>query len=70
MFRIDFDDPEIEWHLLDGDSAPAPGIAAVLTPGHTPGHQSFVVDLPDGSGYVFIPGHDPDVWPALIASCS
>jgi N-acyl homoserine lactone hydrolase len=25
----------------------------VLTPGHTPGHQSFVIDLPDGSGYVF-----------------
>jgi N-acyl homoserine lactone hydrolase len=84
----------------------------VLTPGHTPGHQSFVIDLPDGSGYVLafdaadlmenieqelavggfvhceaadtlvgirrlkqiaaatgyrlIPGHDPDVWPALV----
>jgi glyoxylase-like metal-dependent hydrolase (beta-lactamase superfamily II) len=53
MFRIDYDDPEIDWRLLDGDSEPAPGIRAVLTPGHTPGHQSFVVDLPDGEGYVF-----------------
>jgi N-acyl homoserine lactone hydrolase len=53
MFRIDFDDPEIDWRLVDGDTELAPGIRAVLTPGHTPGHQSFVIDLPDGSGYVF-----------------
>ena len=53
MFRIDFDDPEIDWRRLDGDGALAPGISAVLTPGHTPGHQSFVIDLPDGGGYVF-----------------
>jgi N-acyl homoserine lactone hydrolase len=36
-----FDDPEIDWRLLDGDAELAPGISAVLTPGHTPGHQSF-----------------------------
>ena len=53
MFRIDYDDPEIDWRLLDGDDELAPGISVVLTPGHTPGHQSFVIDLPDGSGYVF-----------------
>lgn len=52
MFRIDFDDPDIDWRLLDGDTTLAPGIDALLTPGHTPGHQSFVVDLPSG-GYVF-----------------
>jgi N-acyl homoserine lactone hydrolase len=52
MFRIDFDDPETEWQLLDGDAELAPGISAVLTPGRTPGHQSFVIDLPDGRGYV------------------
>jgi glyoxylase-like metal-dependent hydrolase (beta-lactamase superfamily II) len=52
MFRIDFDDPEIDWRLLDGDAELAPGITAVLTPGHTPGHQSFVIDLPDRQGYV------------------
>jgi N-acyl homoserine lactone hydrolase len=113
MFRIDYDDPDIDWRLLDGDAELAPGIAAVLTPGHTPGHQSFVLDLEDGSGYVLafdagdlvenfeqelpvggfvhcqaadtlpairrlkaiaaergyrlIPGHDPEVWPALLS---
>lgn len=112
MFRIDYDDPDIYWQLVDGDVQLAPGIRTVFTPGHTPGHQSFVVDLPDGDGYVLafdaadlrenldgelppggfvrcraedalasmlrlkelaaetgypiIPGHDPDVWPALI----
>jgi N-acyl homoserine lactone hydrolase len=112
MFRIDFDDPDIDWRLIDGDAELAPGLRAVLTPGHTPGHQSFAVDLPDGNGYVLafdaadleenierelavggfvhcraedtvepiltlkriaaetgyriIPGHDPEVWPALI----
>ncbi|HLM84595.1 MAG TPA: N-acyl homoserine lactonase family protein [Solirubrobacteraceae bacterium] len=112
MFRIDYDDPDIDWRLLDGDAELAPGIHALLTPGHTPGHQSFVIDLPGGEGFVFafdaadlrenidgelavggfvhceaqdtiapirrlkqaasargyrvIPGHDPDVWPALI----
>jgi glyoxylase-like metal-dependent hydrolase (beta-lactamase superfamily II) len=112
VFRIDFDDPEIDWRLLEGDAELAPGITAVFTPGHTPGHQSFVIDLPGGRGYVLafdaadlrenvenelavggfvhceaedtvapirklkriaaekgydvIPGHDPEVWPALI----
>jgi glyoxylase-like metal-dependent hydrolase (beta-lactamase superfamily II) len=112
MFRIDFDDPDIDWQLLDGDAELAPGVRALLTPGHTPGHQSFVIDLPSGGGFVFafdaadlteniegelavggfvhcsaedtvapirllkeiarargyplIPGHDPQVWPALI----
>jgi glyoxylase-like metal-dependent hydrolase (beta-lactamase superfamily II) len=34
----------------------APGITAVPTYGHTPGHQSFVVELDDGvggGGFVF-----------------
>ena len=34
----------------------APGVSAVLTAGHTPGHQSFVVDLDlsvGGGGLVF-----------------
>jgi N-acyl homoserine lactone hydrolase len=52
MFRIDFDDPLINWHLLDGDAEILPGLSGFTTPGHTPGHQSFVVALKDGSGYV------------------
>lgn len=52
MFRIDYDDPDIDWRLIDGDVELAPGVRTVFTPGHTPGHQSFVIDLPDGKGYV------------------
>lgn len=32
--------------LLDGDTVLAPGVSAIDTRGHTPGHQSFVVELP------------------------
>jgi glyoxylase-like metal-dependent hydrolase (beta-lactamase superfamily II) len=52
MFRIDFDDPRIRWQLLDGDAEIVPGLWAFTTPGHTPGHQSFVVELQNGNGYV------------------
>jgi N-acyl homoserine lactone hydrolase len=53
MFRIDYDDPRIDWRLLDGDVELVPGITALLTPGHTPGHQSFVIECQDGRGWVF-----------------
>lgn len=45
IFRVDFDDPRIDWRLADGDREIAPGLTAVATYGHTPGHQSFVVEL-------------------------
>jgi N-acyl homoserine lactone hydrolase len=45
IFRIDFDDPVIDWRLADGELEIAPGVVAVPTYGHTPGHQSFVVTL-------------------------
>jgi N-acyl homoserine lactone hydrolase len=53
IYRIDFDDPRIDWRQADGDVQIAPGVTAVLTAGHTPGHQSFVVDLAEGGGFVF-----------------
>lgn len=53
MARVDYDDPRIDWQRADGDVQIAPGVTALLTPGHTPGHQSFVVDLAGGGGYVF-----------------
>lgn len=60
MFAVDWDDPRIDWRFLDGDAEIAPGIDALLTAGHTPGHQSFVVHLDasareqhDTPGYVF-----------------
>jgi N-acyl homoserine lactone hydrolase len=56
IFRIDFDDPRLDWRQADGDVEIAPGVTAVLTAGHTPGHQSFIVDLDPsvgGGGLVF-----------------
>lgn len=56
MFRMDYDDPRIDWRLADGDTEIAPGVTAVLTAGHTPGHQSFVVRVDEsagGGGFVF-----------------
>ena len=53
IFRVDFDDPRLSWVVSDGDVEIAPGVTAVLTAGHTPGHQSFVVDLEGGGGFVF-----------------
>jgi N-acyl homoserine lactone hydrolase len=56
IFRVDFDDPAIDWQLADGEAEIAPGITAVPTYGHTPGHQSFVVELDEasgGDGFVF-----------------
>lgn len=44
-FRSDYDLPDLDWHLVDGDWQVAPGLRALLTRGHTPGHQSFIVDL-------------------------
>jgi glyoxylase-like metal-dependent hydrolase (beta-lactamase superfamily II) len=39
----------VEWRVLDGDAELADGVRALETPGHTPGHISFRVDLP-GTG--------------------
>jgi N-acyl homoserine lactone hydrolase len=50
IFRVDFDDPRIDWRLADGDTEIAPGVSAVLTAGHTPGHQSFVVSVDERAG--------------------
>ena len=56
IFRVDFDDPRIDWRTAEGDTEIAPGVTAVLTAGHTPGHQSFVVRIDPsagGGGFVF-----------------
>jgi N-acyl homoserine lactone hydrolase len=53
IYRVDFDDPRIDWRQAEGEVEIAPGVTAVPTAGHTPGHQSFVVDLDGGGGFVF-----------------
>lgn len=46
LFRDDFDHVGLTLALIDGDVELAPGLRALATPGHTPGHQSFAVELP------------------------
>lgn len=54
-YRKNFDLPNHRWRLLDGDTELAPGVTALRTDGHTPGHQSLCVQLPDG-GPVILAG--------------
>jgi N-acyl homoserine lactone hydrolase len=50
--RADYNSPSLRWHEVDGDWQITPGLNAVFTPGHTPGHQSFIVDLPNSGRFV------------------
>jgi N-acyl homoserine lactone hydrolase len=57
IYRIDFDDPVIDWRLADGDVEVAPGVIGVPTYGHTPGHQSFIVTLDPSAAEAYgVPG--------------
>jgi N-acyl homoserine lactone hydrolase len=54
-YRKNFDLPGYRWRLLDGDTQLAPGLTVIRTDGHTPGHQSLLVELPD-TGPVILTG--------------
>ena len=43
-----FDFAGARFELIDGDAEIADGVRVVATPGHTVGHQSVLVDTPDG----------------------
>jgi N-acyl homoserine lactone hydrolase len=43
-----FDFAGARFELMDGDAKIAEGVRVVATPGHTVGHQSVIVDTPDG----------------------
>jgi len=43
-----FDFAGARFELVDGDAEVAEGVRVVATPGHTVGHQSVVIDTPDG----------------------
>lgn len=45
LFAADLERPGLSIVTLDGDTEIAPGLAAIDTSGHTPGHQSFVIEL-------------------------
>jgi len=44
-FLEDYNSPGIDWQLRDGDWDVVPGLRMLSTRGHTPGHQSAVVEL-------------------------
>lgn len=46
LLRSDFDHADLTYDLHEGDEQIVPGVHVALTDGHTPGHQSLVVDLP------------------------
>ena len=54
-YRKNFDLPGYRWRLLDGDTELAPGVTVLRTDGHTPGHQSLMVHLPE-TGPVILTG--------------
>jgi N-acyl homoserine lactone hydrolase len=43
-----FDFAGARFELLDGDAEVADGVRVMATPGHTVGHQSVLIDTPDG----------------------
>lgn len=43
------DVPGLTYEVLDGEIEVAPGMRLIPTPGHTPGHQSLVLDASDGT---------------------
>ncbi len=46
--KSDYDHPNFNWNLAEGDWCILPGVHLISTPGHTPGHQSIALwDVPD-----------------------
>lgn len=54
-YKRNFDLPGYKWRLIEGDAELAPGITVLRTDGHTPGHQSLLVELPE-TGPVILAG--------------
>ncbi len=54
-YKKNFDLPGYRWRLLDGDTELVPGVTALRSDGHTPGHQSLLVELPE-TGPVILAG--------------
>ena len=54
-YRKNFDLPNHRWRLLDGDTELLPGVTVLRTDGHTPGHHSLLVQLPQ-TGPVILAG--------------
>jgi N-acyl homoserine lactone hydrolase len=59
-FPSDYDLPGLDWEIVEGDHPIMPGLTAISTPGHSPGHQSLLVDLPR-TGRVVLAGDVGDL---------
>ncbi len=57
----DYNFPDMRWHIVEGDWQVMPGLDAIFTRGHTPGHQSLVVELPH-SGVLVLTADAGDLW--------
>ncbi|MBL9053179.1 MAG: N-acyl homoserine lactonase family protein [Tabrizicola sp.] len=44
--------PKARYHLIDSDTPVCAGLTLLPTPGHTPGHLSALVSLPDGRAVI------------------
>jgi glyoxylase-like metal-dependent hydrolase (beta-lactamase superfamily II) len=53
QYRPHYDDPAIAWQRLEGDAEIASGIWAIFTPGHAPGHTSYLVDMAERGAVLF-----------------
>lgn len=51
--RAHWDHPALNYRLVDGDTELLPGLTLLETSGHTPGHQSVLVRLPQ-SGVILL----------------
>jgi len=61
VFNDDFDFPDMDWRIVEGDWQLMPGIDGLFTRGHMPGHQSLVVALPN-SGVKILTADAGDLW--------
>jgi len=43
---------DLDFEVIDGDRNIIPGVDVMLTPGHTPGGQSVIVDTPEGKAVI------------------
>lgn len=51
-FKEDYASADLNWDQIEGDYEVIVGLRCLSTPGHTPGHQSFAVDLPNTGSIV------------------